>query len=200
MKTFRTSLVAAVAGVALLGAACSDSDDSADEGSDATEQTTSTTEATTTTTAAEDESAASGDTIVDVAAGNEDFSTLVQLVTDAGLAETLSGEGPYTVFAPTNAAFAAVPAETLDALAADPQGALTEVLTLHVVEGEVMAADAAGLVGQCVETVNGGKLKVEQSGDTLTIGGAPISATDVEASNGVIHVIDAVITAPSADC
>jgi uncharacterized surface protein with fasciclin (FAS1) repeats len=200
MKTFRTSLVAAVAGVALLGAACSDSDDSADEGSDATEQTTSTTEATTTTTAAEDESAASGDTIVDVAAGNEDFSTLVQLVTDAGLAETLSGEGPYTVFAPTNAAFAAVPAETLDALAADPQGALTEVLTLHVVEGEVMAADAAGLVGQCVETVNGGKLKIEQSGDTLTIGGAPISATDVEASNGVIHVIDAVITAPSADC
>jgi uncharacterized surface protein with fasciclin (FAS1) repeats len=199
MKTFRTSLVAAVAGVALLGAACSDSDDSADDGSDATEETTSTTEATT-TTAAEDESAAGGDTIVDVAAGNEDFSTLVQLVTDAGLAETLSGEGPYTVFAPTNAAFEAVPAETLDALAADPEGALTEVLTLHVVAGEVKAADAAGLVGQCVDTVNGGKLKIEQSGDTLTIGGAPISATDVEASNGVIHVIDSVITAPSADC
>jgi uncharacterized surface protein with fasciclin (FAS1) repeats len=199
MKTFRTPLVAVVAGVALLGAACSDSDDSADDGSDATEETTSTTEATT-TTAGEDESAASGDTIVDVAAGNEDFSTLVQLVTDAGLAETLSGEGPFTVFAPTNAAFAAVPAETLDALAADPQGALTEVLTLHVVAGEVMAADAAGLVGQCVDTVNGGKLKIEQSGDTLTIGGASISATDVEASNGVIHVIDSVITEPSADC
>jgi uncharacterized surface protein with fasciclin (FAS1) repeats len=199
MKTFRTPLVAVVAGVALLGAACSDSEDSADDGSDATEETTSTTEATT-TTAGEDESAASGDTIVDVAAGNEDFSTLVQLVTDAGLAETLSGEGPFTVFAPTNAAFAAVPAETLDALAADPQGALTEVLTLHVVAGEVMAADAAGLVGQCVDTVNGGKLKIEQSGDTLTIGGASISATDVEASNGVIHVIDSVITEPSADC
>jgi uncharacterized surface protein with fasciclin (FAS1) repeats len=199
MKTFRTSLVAAVAGIALLGAACSD-DDATDEGSDSTEETTTTTTEATTTTAGEDESAASGDTIVEVAAGNEDFSTLVQLVTDAGLAETLSGEGPFTVFAPTDAAFEAVPAETLEALAADPQGALTEVLTLHVVPGEVTAADAAGLVGQCVETVNGGKLKIEQSGDTLTIGGATISATDVEAGNGVIHVIDSVITAPSPDC
>lgn len=195
MKKFRTSLVALMAGVALVGAACSDSEESEDTSAD-TEETTTTSEATTTTTVAE----TADQTIVEIAAGDESFSTLVSLVTAAGLAETLSGDGPFTVFAPTDEAFAAVPAETLEALQSDPQGALTEVLTLHVVPGTVMAADAADLVGQCADTVNGGKLKIEQSGENLTIGGATITATDIEASNGVIHVIDSVITAPSPDC
>ena len=137
--------------------------------------------------------------IVEIAAGNPDFSTLVELVTAAGLAETLSGDGPFTVFAPTNEAFAAVPAATLEQLSADPTGALADVLKLHVIDSKVLAADAATLAGTCVDTL-GGKVKIEQSGDSLTIGGATITSTDIEGTNGVIHVIDGVITAPSTDC
>ena len=117
----------------------------------------------------------------------------------AGLAETLSGDGPFTVFAPTNEAFSKVPADTLQQLQADPTGALADVLKLHVVSGKVLAADAMKLDGQCVDTL-GGKVKIAKSGDDLTIGGATITQTDLEGSNGVIHVIDGVITAPSTDC
>ncbi|MEZ5267852.1 MAG: fasciclin domain-containing protein [Microthrixaceae bacterium] len=101
MKQFRYSLVAVLAGVALIGAACSDDD------TDSESSTTTEAEETTTTEAASSDDAGSEDpgTIVDIAVGNEDFSTLVTAVTEAGLVETLSGEGPYTVFAPTNAAF-----------------------------------------------------------------------------------------------
>ncbi len=194
MKKFRFTLVAVLAGVALVGAACSDDDDSSDE------TTTTTTEAESSSDSEESSDSSSDDmTIVDIAAGNEDFSTLVTAVTEAGLVETLSGEGPFTVFAPTNAAFDALPEGTLDTLLADPQGALTEVLTLHVISGEVDAAAATAAAGTCVETL-GGPVKVEAVGDGLTIGGAPISSTDLEASNGIIHVIDAVIVAPSDDC
>lgn len=195
MKKFRYSLVAVLAGVALVGAACS----SDDEGS-SDDTTTTEAEADTTTTVADSgDDAASGETIVDIAAGDDQFSTLVELVTAAGLAETLSGEGPFTVFAPTNSAFAAVPQETLDALAADPQGALTEVLQLHVISGNVTAADATAAAGTCVETL-GGQVKIEEVDGGLTIGGANITTTDIEAANGTIHVIDGVITAPSTDC
>ncbi|MEZ5347567.1 MAG: fasciclin domain-containing protein [Microthrixaceae bacterium] len=195
MKKFRYSLVAVLAGVALIGAACSDDD------SDSDETTTTEAEATTTTEAASsgDTSSEEAGTIVDVAAGNEDFSTLVTAVTEAGLVETLSGEGPFTVFAPTNAAFEALPEGTLDSLLADPSGALTEVLQLHVIAGEVDSATAAAAAGTCVETL-GGQVKVEETDGGLTIGGAPISTTDLEASNGIIHVIDAVIVEPSTDC
>ena len=195
MKQFRYSLVAVLAGVALIGAACSD-DDGDSEGSTTTEA-----EETTTTEAASSGESGSEDpgTIVDIAAGNEDFSTLVTAVTEAGLVETLSGEGPYTVFAPTNAAFEALPEGTLDSLLEDPSGALTEILQLHVIAGEVDAAAAAAAVGTCVETL-GGEVKVEEVDGGLTIGGAPISTTDLEASNGIIHVIDAVIVEPSTDC
>ena len=195
MKKFRYSLVAVLAGVALVGAACSD-DDGDDE-----ETTTTEAEATTTTEAesSDDSSAEEGMTIVDIAAGNEDFSTLVTAVTEAGLVETLSGEGPFTVFAPTNAAFEALPEGTLDSLLADPSGALTEILQLHVIAGEVDSAAATAAAGTCVETL-GGQVKVEEVDGGLTIGGAPISTVDLEASNGIIHVIDAVIVEPSADC
>lgn len=195
MKQFRYSLVAVLAGVALIGAACSDDD------TDSESSTTTEAEETTTTEAASSDDAGSEDpgTIVDIAAGNEDFSTLVTAVTEAGLVETLSGEGPYTVFAPTNAAFDALPEGTLDSLLEDPSGALTEILQLHVIAGEVDSAAAAAAVGTCVETL-GGEVKVEEADGGLTIGGAPISTTDLEASNGIIHVIDAVIVEPSTDC
>ena len=198
MKKFRYSLVAVLAGVALVGAACSDDDSD----SDSEETTTTEAEETTTTEAESDDSGsedASGETIVDIAAGNEDFSTLVTAVTEAGLVETLSGEGPFTVFAPTNAAFEALPEGTLNSLLADPSGALTDVLQLHVIAGEVDSAGAAAAAGTCVETL-GGQVKIEEVDGGLTIGGAPISTTDLEASNGIIHVIDAVIVEPSADC
>ncbi len=186
--------VALLLGISLVGAACSDDSDSAagDDSTTSTEQTT--------TTADDMAGDDMGDeTIVDIAAGNPDFSTLVSLVTSAELAETLSGEGPFTVFAPTDEAFSSVPTETIEQLQADPTGALADVLKLHVVSGKVLAADAMELDGQCVDTL-GGKVKIAKSGSDLTIGGATIVQTDTEGSNGVIHVLDGVITAPSADC
>ena len=194
MKKFRYSMVALLAGVALVGAACSD-DDSDDE-----ESTTTTTEAEETeTTEAADEEAAADQTIVDIAASDDDFSTLVTAVEAAGLVETLSGDGPFTVFAPTNEAFEALPEGTLDTLLADPTGALTDVLQLHVISGEVDSEAAAAAAGTCVETL-GGQVKVEEVDGSLTVGGATVTTPDLEASNGIIHVIDAVITAPSTDC
>jgi transforming growth factor-beta-induced protein len=194
MKKFRITLLALVAGVALVGASCSD-----DKESNAETSTTATTEK-----AADSSSSTTMEgatqSIAEIASSNPDFSTLVSLVGKAGLAETLSKSGTYTVFAPTDEAFAKVDQATLDQLAADPNGALKNVLTLHVLPTEVMAADAAAAVGQCVPTVNGGKLKIEKSGEDLTIGGAKIVKTDIPANNGVIHVIDTVITEPSAGC
>lgn len=191
-KTLST-MFALLLGLGLVAAACSSDDESAKEANSETTSTTMASEGTETTMAGETE------TIVDIAAGNPDFSTLVELVTAAGLGETLAGEGPFTVFAPTNSAFAALDPATVEALKADPQGALTEVLKLHVISGKVDAAAATAAAGTCVETL-GGKVKVEKSGDSLTIGGAPIVTTDIMASNGIIHVIDGVITAPSEGC
>jgi uncharacterized surface protein with fasciclin (FAS1) repeats len=137
--------------------------------------------------------------LIDIAAGNEDFSTLVTAVTEAGLVETLSGEGPYTVMAPTNAAFEALPAGTLDTLLADPTGDLTEILKLHVIAGEVDSAAATAAVVTCVETL-GGKVLISQEGENLLFGGATITDVDIQGSNGIIHVIDGVVTAASTDC
>jgi uncharacterized surface protein with fasciclin (FAS1) repeats len=136
-------------------------------------------------------------TIVEIAASNPDFSTLVTAVTEAGLVETLNGDGPFTVFAPTNAAFAALPAGTLDTLLADPTGDLTDVLKLHVIAGEVDSAAATAAAGTNVETL-GGPVAVALEGESLTVGGATVVQTDIEACNGIIHVIDAVITEPAA--
>jgi len=128
--------------------------------------------------------------IVDVAAGNPDFSTLVAAVKAAGLVETLKGEGPFTVFAPTNAAFAKLPEGTVESLLKpEAKEKLIAILTYHVVAGKVMAADVKA--GE-VATVQGSKATLKV-GDTVTIDGATVVATDVAASNGVIHVIDTVI-------
>ena len=157
---FAVSIVALVLGVALVGAACSSDDDAAKAKKAEATTTTTTAKADATTTTAP------AKTIVDIASADPDFSTLVGLVQTAGLAETLSGAGPYTVFAPTNQAFAAVPASTIDQLKADPQGALANVLKLHVLSGSVMSTDAADLVGKCVETLNG-KVKIGKDGVSL---------------------------------
>jgi len=134
--------------------------------------------------------------IVEVASANPDFSTLVTAVSAAGLVETLSGPGPFTVFAPTNAAFAALPAGTLDSLLADPKGALTDILKLHVISGAVDSKAATAAAGTNVDTL-GGPVAVALNGDKLTVGGATVVTTDIKTSNGVIHVIDAVITKPA---
>jgi uncharacterized surface protein with fasciclin (FAS1) repeats len=188
---FFAPVVALLLGVALVPAACSD-----DSASGSTSGSTTTAMDKSTTTSG---GGTADKTIVEIASTDPDFSTLVSLVSSAGLAGTLSGDGPFTVFAPTDQAFSAVPAATLEHLKSDPTGALANVLKLHVVSGKVLAADAMKLDGQCVDTL-GGKVKIAKSGSDLTVGGAKIITTDIEASNGVIHAIDGVITAPSTDC
>lgn len=128
-------------------------------------------------------------TIVDVAVANGNFKTLVAAVKAAGLAETLSSPGPFTVFAPTDAAFAKLPAGTVDALLKDiPK--LKAILTYHVVSGAVMAKDVkTGMV----PTVNGQSLDVKADSMGVTVNGAKVTTADVKASNGVIHVIDTVL-------
>lgn len=118
------------------------------------------------------------------------FKTLAKLLTDAGLVDTLKGAGPFTVFAPTDEAFAKVPKATLDALAAD-KAKLKAVLTYHVVAGKVMAADVVKL--KDAKTVQGSSVKIAVTGGKVTVDAANVVKTDIAASNGVIHVIDAVI-------
>ena len=149
----------------------------------------------TTTTAAPPTTEAAMMDIVDTAVAAGDFTTLVSLLETAGLVETLKGPGPFTVFAPTDEAFAKVPKETMDALAADPTGALTDVLTYHVVPGKVMAADVTD--GLEATTVQGETVKFTVKDGKVMINDANIVQTDIECSNGVIHVIDAVLLPPS---
>jgi uncharacterized surface protein with fasciclin (FAS1) repeats len=135
--------------------------------------------------------------IVAVASGNESFSTLVAAVGAAGLVETLQGAGPFTVFAPTNEAFAALPAGLVDALLLEEnRAALTSILTYHVVGQKVMAADVAS--GD-VPTVEGSMLSVVVADGVRINDAATVTATDVVASNGVIHVIDAVLVPAGVD-
>ena len=129
-------------------------------------------------------------TVVEIAAGNKDFSTLVAAVKAAGLAETLSGTGPFTVFAPTNEAFAKLPKGTVeDLLKPENKEKLVAILTYHVVSGKVMAADVkAGKV----KTVQGGELEIATEGG-VTVNGAKVVKTDIVGTNGVIHVLDSVV-------
>jgi len=149
-----------------------------------------------TNSAAADESSSKApsaeQSIVDIAVGNEDFSTLVAALQAAGLVETLSGEGPFTVFAPTNAAFAKLPEGALDGLLADPEQ-LAAVLTYHVVSGKVMAADVVNLTE--ATTLAGVMIAVDASNGVM-INNATVVSADIEASNGVIHVIDTVLLPP----
>ena len=132
--------------------------------------------------------AAQAKDIVDVAVGAGNFKTLVAAVQAAGLVDTLKSPGPFTVFAPTDAAFAKIPKATLDALLAD-KAKLTAVLTYHVVPGKVMAKDVkAGKV----KTAQGGELTITTTGG-VKVDGANVVTTDIAASNGVIHVIDTVV-------
>jgi len=141
-------------------------------------------------------------TIVETAQATDSLSTLVTAVSEAGLVDTLSGEGPFTVFAPNNAAFDALPEGTLDSLLADTD-ALTGVLTYHVVSGEVMSGALIDLIGEAggsaaVETVAGGTLTASIEDERVIItdaqgNEATVVMADVEASNGVVHVIDTVL-------
>jgi uncharacterized surface protein with fasciclin (FAS1) repeats len=184
MSRLPIRLAAGIAAIALTVAACS-SDDSTSDATEAPEQTSSTTAA----------PAEPSMNIVEIASGEEDFSTLVTAVTTADLAETLSGEGPFTVFAPTNAAFAEIPEDQLNAILAD-QEQLTAILTYHVVPGKVMAGDLQP--SQQVETVQGDTVDIQVGDAGATINGCNIVTTDIEASNGVIHVIDCVLLPPAA--
>jgi len=130
--------------------------------------------------------------IVDTAVAAGSFNTLAAALTAAGLVETLKGEGPFTVFAPTDAAFAALPEGTVEALLNDIP-ALTAILTYHVVPGKVMSTDLSE--GLTAATVNGADITITLEGGAK-VNGAVISAADIEASNGVIHVIDSVILPP----
>lgn len=140
---------------------------------------------------------AKADDIVDVAVGAGSFKTLVAAVEAAGLVETLKGEGPFTVFAPTDDAFAALPEGTVEGLLQpENKDRLVAVLTYHVVPGKVMAADAMGKE-VALETVQGATVDIDGTGGGVTINGANVVTADVAASNGVIHVIDAVILPPT---
>lgn len=131
-------------------------------------------------------------TVVDIAVGSPDHTTLVTAVTAAGLVETLSGPGPFTIFAPTNAAFAALPAGTVENLVKpESKDQLTSTLTYHVVSGNVLAADLSD--GQKVTTLNGQELTVSIANGVVKINGATVTAADLAGSNGVIHVIDGVL-------
>ena len=169
MKRGRFTLIAVLA-LSLIAAACSS--DEAD---------------TTTTVAAE----AASSNIVEVATEAGSFETLLAAAQAAGLVDTLTGDGPFTVFAPTDEAFAALPEGTVEALLEDPE-ALADILLYHVVSGEVLAADVVGL--DSATTVQGSDIAITVvDGGVVLNGSANVITTDVDASNGVIHIIDQVI-------
>ncbi|MCB1007177.1 MAG: fasciclin domain-containing protein, partial [Acidimicrobiales bacterium] len=178
-KRTTLKLAGALFAATLLVAACSS--DSDDESS----STTAAADDTATTVAGDD--AAAEQNIVETAVAAGDFTTLATALEAADLVETLQGDGPFTVFAPTDAAFEALPDGTLDELLADPE-ALANVLTFHVVDGDVLSSDLSD--GMEVEALNGDTLTISIDGDTVMVNDATVTTADIEASNGVIHVID----------
>jgi uncharacterized surface protein with fasciclin (FAS1) repeats len=192
----RKSLLAgiAVAALALSGCAAG-ADEAVEEVEEVSVEETETTEEATTEEEAPAEDGSG--TIVDVAVANGSFETLVAAVQAAGLVDTLSGEGPFTVFAPTDEAFAALPEGLVDALLL-PENieVLKTILTYHVVSGAVFAADVT--TGD-VATVESSTIALEVSDAGVTVNGANVVTADVEASNGVIHVIDQVLVPASVD-
>lgn len=180
MKRFR-HIALSLAALSLIAAACGDDADS------------TTTSAATDTTVVEE---MVDSTIVEVAAEAGTFETLLAAADAAGLVDTLNGDGPFTVFAPTDAAFAALPDGTLDSLLADPEQ-LSAILLYHVVPGEVKAADVVEL--SSATTVEGSDIEITIDDGTVVLNGsANVTATDIDASNGVVHVIDSVILPPTS--
>jgi transforming growth factor-beta-induced protein len=191
MRTSLLKLIATVLAFAMLAVAC---------GSDASDENVAETPATSEEAeTGEDEAMADEPgTIVDVAVGAGSFTTLVAAVTEAGLVDTLSGEGPFTVFAPTDDAFAAA----LDALGLTAEELLASddlaaILTYHVVAGEVDAATAISLDGQSADTVNGAPIDISVVDGNVMINNATVIGADIEASNGIIHIIDTVLLPPT---
>ncbi len=189
----RRGLLCPVAVVAALVLAACGSDDAASDTT--TAATTATTAAPASTDAPAVTEAPAAGTIVDVAVAAGDFSTLVAAVDAAGLTETLSGPGPFTVFAPTDEAFAAALESlglTADELLADT-ATLTSILTYHVIAGEVPASQVVTMDGQTAATVNGADVTITLDGDRVMVNDATVTAVDLPASNGIIHVIDKVL-------
>ncbi|NNC91175.1 MAG: fasciclin domain-containing protein [Acidimicrobiia bacterium] len=203
MKT-RRKLAVLIAIIALVGTACSsDSSDTTTTTAAATttttvvattttpmaDPTTTTVEATTTTT-----TEPATNTIVDLVSGTGSLSTLLAAVAAAGLVDTLRGDGPFTVFAPTNDAFAKIPEETLSELLADTE-VISRILLYHVVPGEILAADLADL--DSVTTLQGSDIALSvEDGAVILNGASMVISTDVTVDNGVIHVIDTAISPP----
>jgi uncharacterized surface protein with fasciclin (FAS1) repeats len=131
--------------------------------------------------------------VADTIAGQSQLSTLNGLVAKAGLTETLKGAGPYTVFAPTNDAFAKVPAKTMDELARDP-AKLKAVLSYHLIPGKLMAADVKNGNNK---TVNGANVALSKAGEFVTVEDAMVQTADISATNGVVHVVDSVLIPPA---
>ena len=132
-------------------------------------------------------------TLADTLAAQPQLSTLNGLVVQAGLADTLKGAGPFTLFAPTNEAFAKVPAKTLDALAQDP-AQLKSVLTYHLIAGKLMTADVKN---SNIPTVQGANVALSRAGDFVTVEEALVLTPDISASNGVVHMVDSVLMPPA---
>jgi len=184
MKVLPIAALAIAAGLALAG--CSSSADS-----------TSATSAAASPTMASSEAAATPGDIIDIASTTEGFSTLAAAVTAAGLVDTLKGTGPFTVFAPTDAAFAALPAGVLDALLKpENKDALVKILTYHVVAGAVMSGDFTD--GQ-VATLEGQKVILSTNNGNYYVEAGTVVQADVVGSNGVIHAIDVVLLPPDVD-
>lgn len=131
--------------------------------------------------------------IADTIAAKPELSTLQGLVAKAGLTDTLKGSGPFTVFAPTNGAFAKVPAKTMNDLAQNP-GKLKAVLTYHVIPGKVMAADVKNSNSK---TVNGASVALSKAGEFVTVEDALVQTADISATNGVVHIVDSVLIPPA---
>ena len=195
MKTISIAAVA-LAGALSLAACSSSSDDTAAAPSASTSAASEMPMADSEMPMADSEMPMAAGDIIDIASSTDGFATLTAAVTAGGLVETLKGAGPFTVFAPTDTAFAALPAGVLDALLLpENKDVLAQILTYHVVAGKVMAAD---VTDGDVATVEGQNVTLSTA-DGVTVNGAKVVQADVVTSNGVIHAIDAVILPPGVD-
>jgi len=192
----RSRLLSLVAMTALVAACSGESESTTTEAAQASTTTTIAEEMTTTTAAESTTSEAMEEmSIVATAEAAGDFTTLLAAVEAAGLMETLEGEGPYTVLAPTDDAFAALPEGTVEGLLEDPE-ALSDILLYHVVPGEVTSDQVVTL--ESATTAQGSDVSIRVEGDSVFVNDAQVIMTDIQASNGVIHVIDAVLLPPAA--